>query len=216
MPGPDALAPHRPQNVCRRVVKLGGSLLDWPGLQQSLSAWLAAGPPCQTLLVVGGGRLVDAIRHADAAHGLGEERSHWLSIQAMKLNAALVHSLTAAPWVRRLRPWAARPARPGEWLLDPWSFLRHEEAHWPGQPLPHTWDVTSDSIAARVSALLQVPLVLLKSAAPPPPYTAAAAAAAGYVDAFFSQAALQVPTITCVDLRTGTSTMLTARGPVGA
>jgi len=211
---PDALPPDLPSPpaVGRRVVKLGGSLLDWPELPARLAAWLTVGPPSQTLLVVGGGKLADAIRHADALHGLGEERSHWLCIRAMQLNARLVRALLGGRWVRRVRPWAARPARPGLWLLDPWPFLRHEEPRWAVQPLPHNWQVTSDSIAARVSALLGVPLILLKSATPPC-NSAAGLAAANFVDAYFPQAASPVHTIVCVNLRESASTILHASPP---
>ncbi len=198
------------ENVARRVVKLGGSLLDWPELRQRLRAWLAAEPGTQTLLVAGGGRLADAVRHADAMHALGEDQSHWLCVRAMKLNACVARVLVGGRWVRRVRRWAAKPAQPGLWLLDPWSFLRHEEPYWASEPLPHTWQVTSDSIAARLSALLGVPLVLLKSATPPPPFSASALAAANFVDPYFPQAALPVPKIICVDLRNSTSTPLQA------
>lgn len=198
------------QRIPRRVVKLGGSLLDWPGLKDRLSGWLASGPACQTLLVVGGGRLADAIRHADQVHGLGEAEAHWLAVQAMQVNAAMVRALLKVPWVRRVRHWAAQPARAGVWLLDPWSFLRREEPNGPGQPLPHTWHVTSDSIAARLSEMLNVPLVLLKSAAPPAPHTPAALAKCQFVDAYFPQAALHVRQIVCVDLRGETTVALHA------
>lgn len=196
--------------IPRRVVKLGGSLLEWPELRYRLRDWLDAEAGTQTLLVVGGGRLADAIRDVDAVHALGEEHSHWLCVRAMRLNTCLARLLIGGRWVRRVRRWAAKPARPGLCLVDPWVFLREEEPYWASQSLPHTWEVTSDSIAARLAALLGVPLVLLKSATPLPPFTTSALAAAKFVDSYFPQAAHAVPKIICVDLRNSTSTQVRA------
>lgn len=210
MPAPDRHNLGGQPQVSRRVVKLGGSLLDWPELRQRLRAWLDSEPGTQTMLVVGGGRLADAIRHLDAVHALGEEQSHWLCVRAMRLNTCLARLLVGGRWVRRVRRWAVEPARPGLCLMDPWAFLREEEPYWASRPLPHTWEVTSDSIAAHLAALLGVPLVLLKSATPPPPYTTSALAAANFVDSYFPQAAHALPKITCVDLRNATSTQLQA------
>jgi hypothetical protein len=75
-------------------------------------------------------------------------------------------------------------------LFEPEQFLREVEPKLVSRPLPHTWDVTSDSIAARLAAVLQAcELVLLKSTLPQPGTEIDRAAAEGYVDRYFPVAA---------------------------
>src|SRR5262245_59141995 len=51
-----------------RVVKLGGSLLTWAEWPTACRRWLAMQPPRRTVLIVGGGGMVDAVRNWDRAH----------------------------------------------------------------------------------------------------------------------------------------------------
>ena len=54
-------------------------------------------------------------------------------------------------------------------IFDPSRFLETIEPTLDGETLPQSWDVTSDSIAARIARLLTChELVLLKSCLPPP------------------------------------------------
>jgi len=149
------------------IVKIGGSLFDWPGLGSKLARWLEAQHTSDLRIVPGGGPFAEIIRHSDAIHRLGDESAHWLAIRAMAL---------AGEFLGRLCP-AIR-----EHLIDPVTFCRDDERR-PGA-LPHTWDVTSDSIAARVAEVLGGDVILLKSAEPPPG-DVAAWAAAGYGDRYF-------------------------------
>src|SRR5271165_5143987 len=81
------------------VIKVGGSLLDWPELPGRLAAFLAR---CRDedpagggtfLLMAGGGPAADLIRTMDRIHGLGDARAHWLAIRAMDLTAQLLSAL---------------------------------------------------------------------------------------------------------------------------
>lgn len=199
--------------VLRRVVKLGGSLLDWPELVPALRRWIADQPLAETILVLGGGDLADVIRRADALHGLGERPAHWLCVQAMRLNATMLAGLLPeARWPCGLESGPLHPPRAGLALLDPEAFLLQAD-HAPGlAPLLETWDVTSDSIAARAAVRLHADeLVLLKSASAaslvpdadtlPPPELAARLVEAGYVDRYFADAMLGLPQVRYVNLR---------------
>jgi len=186
-----------------RVLKLGGSLLELSDLTPRLRRWLAAGAGQRNVMVVGGGRLADAIRGYDKLHALGESVSHWLCIRAMSVNAELVAALLPeARLVHSVAELRQRPTAPGPMIFDAWTFLRDEDPKLFAEPLPASWQVTSDSIAARLAEILgDAELALLKSALPPAKATVASAAAAGFVDGYFPIAARRLTRIECVDLR---------------
>ena len=88
-------------------------------------------------------------------------------------------------------------------VFDCMRFLDHQEPTTPGCPLPHTWDCTSDSIAARVAVAAQIhELLLLKSTDIPADTDLAQAAAAGWVDACFPTAAESLHQIDWMNPRT--------------
>jgi aspartokinase-like uncharacterized kinase len=170
------------------VVKVGGSLFDLPGLGARLRCWLDALGTAHVLLVPGGGPTADVIRALDRRHGLGQEHAHWLALQALSLNAAILQRLV--PGTQVLDAWDEWPAlcRPGLVpIVDGWRFARADEAR-PGH-LPHRWEVTSDSLAARVAVVARArQLILLKSVTIPETMSWADAARCGYVDPFFAEA----------------------------
>jgi 5-(aminomethyl)-3-furanmethanol phosphate kinase len=182
-----------------RVVKLGGSLLEWPALARQLRAWLAAQPPASNVLVVGGGAMVEALRAWDRAHHLPDAAAHWLAVRAMRLSAAVVSQLLPeAQQLDSLCEWSAAPSG-ALVILDTERFLR-EDSKGP-DPLPETWDVTSDSIAARVATVLAASeLALLKSSLPSGEASRQSWAGAGFVDAYFPRASVSTP-VRCVNLR---------------
>jgi aspartokinase-like uncharacterized kinase len=88
-------------------------------------------------------------------------------------------------------------------VLDPRDFLHHVEPTAPQSLLPHSWDVTSDSIAAIIACSLAADeLVLLKSGDCPAERSPKALAAAGYVDRYFPTAVAPLAgTVRMVNLR---------------
>ena len=152
------------------VVKVGGSLFDHPQLGPALRAYLDVLPTDEVMLVPGGGDVVEAVRRLDAIHGLGEEVSHGLAAWALGVTAKfLTHTVIRSPRVT---------------VLDCYQFVVEDEAR-PGA-LPHSWDVTSDSIAARAAAVYEAErLVLLKSVDVPAGTPWEIAAERGWVDRYF-------------------------------
>jgi aspartokinase-like uncharacterized kinase len=186
-----------------RVVKVGGSLLDFELLPAAIREYLAATAPAQTVMLAGGGELCDVIRRHDRCHGLGEEASHTLCVQLLDVSAAMLSRLL--PESPFLADWEALKQRlelgePSPLVFGPSSFLRDVEPHLPGRPLPGNWSTTTDSIAARLAESLDAELVLLKSA-PPPPGSLGELSAAGYLDAGFPRAARPLRRVTLVNLR---------------
>ncbi|HEX4143947.1 MAG TPA: hypothetical protein VHY91_10465 [Pirellulales bacterium] len=169
-----------------RVVKLGGSLLDLPGVADRLRTWLVGQPPAVTLLVVGGGRLADAIRQAQRLHAFDDSAAHRLCLDVMGITATMACELLPDSTLVR-RPDEIDRAAPGRLqVVDVREFLAAAP-----EPLPETWQVTSDSIAAHLAALLRADeLVLLKSALPPLDASASpdSLAADGIVDDYFPYA----------------------------
>ncbi len=200
-------APGRPL----RVIKVGGSLLGWPLLPATLGRWLDEQPPACNVLIAGGGALADLIRRADATHGLGEQTCHQLCLEVLGVTARLLAALLngrapLASWAQVCA--ASHGNRPTACcVLDVRDWSLRGQAAAPGLKLPHTWDVTSDSIAAAIACGLGADeLVLLKSCAPPAAGceqpSPQALAAAGYVDPYFPPAVAQFSgRLTIVNLR---------------
>jgi aspartokinase-like uncharacterized kinase len=183
------------------VVKVGGSLLDWPGLPVRLVEYLASRRRDRPVLIVGGGRFADALRELDAVHALGEARSHALALRVLDLTSrVLVELVPGLVLVETLG------ALPDAWsqgrvpVLAPRWFLDDDDRS--PDPLPHAWTTTTDAIAARVAARLGArELVLLKSTPPPPSCDRAEAARLGLVDPEFPRASEGVPVVVYTHLR---------------
>jgi aspartokinase-like uncharacterized kinase len=166
------------------VVKVGGSLYDLPDLGVRLRSWLTLQPWSAIILVPGGGATANVVRQLDRVQQLGEEAAHWIALRALTLNAHFLADVL--PQARVIDdPCAADAPR---WsILDCHAFARADE----GRPdhLPHSWSVTSDSIAARAARVSGAgELILLKSIAIPPGIDWSEASRLGWVDSYFAEA----------------------------
>lgn len=188
------------------VLKLGGSLLDLADLPDRLRAAFARLDGDRPLLVCGGGGAADIVRRWHETHTLDEEQSHWLAMESLQLNQRLL--LTLLP---ELELVSNRVAAESVWargrvpLLDLMSFVSIEEslAETGTAPLPHTWDVTSDSLAGWIAIRWPASrCVLLKSAELPASqndWSLQDAADAGLVDRHFPTLRPNLPpTFWCV------------------
>ena len=173
------LAPNDSFTPARRldtVFKVGGSLLAYPQLLEStLAAIVDASTRARVAIVPGGGPFADAVRDADHRVHLTDDTAHWMAVLAMDqyghLLAGMRTELTLAASDRDVDSAIASGRVP---VVAPYRWLRDAD------PLPHTWDVTSDSISAWLaSALGATQLVLVK-----PP----GVSGEGAVDSYFSRA----------------------------
>ena len=55
--------------------------------------WLNGERPARNVLIVGGGRLVDALRQSDQTHAIDESVMHWLAIDCLGIQARLMAGL---------------------------------------------------------------------------------------------------------------------------
>ncbi len=156
------------------VVKVGGRLGHDEGLRGLCLRLGALGRRHRLLVVPGGGVFADAVRDCDARFDLGADAAHWMAIVAMDQYGLLLGELI--PGARLIRSLAAvaetaedcavaepvgdgavaEPAGKGAVaVLLPHDLLREAD------PLPHSWAVTSDAIAAWVAAAVRAPLLVL-------------------------------------------------------
>jgi aspartokinase-like uncharacterized kinase len=111
------------------------------------------------LVVPGGGPFADTVRKIDSERGLSDDAAHWMAILAMNQYAELLTSLVprtrlveTAEEIEAARESGRLP------ILVPYRWLRVAD------PLPHSWEVTSDSVAAWTAGELDaVRLVLIKA-----------------------------------------------------
>lgn len=184
------------------VVKVGGSLLPWVEFPGRLRAYLDSMNTQRQVLLVGGGKPADFIRELDSTHGIGEKRSHRLALRSLDLTAYVVNDLVkglavveqpgafAEVWENGLIPILAP-----RWLMENLDGQSQD-------PLPETWTVTSDSIAARIASLVGAKaLSLLKSTGLDGKISRRKAADAGIVDPAFPEASSPLHRVAVVNLR---------------
>jgi aspartokinase-like uncharacterized kinase len=146
------------------VIKLGGSLLAHPAqLDAVLAIVRDAAAHSRLLIVPGGGPFADAVRQVDRDLGLSGDAAHWMAVLAMDQYAHLITSrLTGSALVEAVADVGAALAAARIPVLAPSRWMRADD------PLPHTWDVTSVSIAAWVAGTIGADrLVVVKSPGAP-------------------------------------------------
>ncbi|WP_052515381.1 hypothetical protein [Dethiosulfatarculus sandiegensis] len=143
----------------KAVLKVGGSLGKGRGLKPLCRSLGDLAEEHRLLVVPGGGLAADLVRDYDRRLGLSDDAAHWMAIMAMDQ-----YGLLLADKIKRGRPVtsleeAAAVAEEGLLpVMLPYAMLKAED------PLPHSWQVTSDSIAAWIGLRAGVrELVLLKS-----------------------------------------------------
>jgi aspartokinase-like uncharacterized kinase len=177
------------------VVKVGGGVLSHAQHFMAALATVGAAARGQRLLVVpGGGPFAETIRDVDRRiTTLTDDAAHWMAVLAMEQYGHLIatHMLDATLVTDPSEIVAAFDADHVP-VLAPYHWLRAAD------PLPHSWNVTSDSIAAWVSGvvgarclvLVKPPGVHLDHTAPTRKNEAAADGrpSDGVLDAYFDRA----------------------------
>jgi hypothetical protein len=124
------------------VVKIGGSLMD--AVDPIIT--LFKNRQLSVLIVPGGGIFARQVRET----GISGDAAHWMAVAAMEQMGWFIASRGVSTVT------SLRVPRQVEVLL-PYTLLRNAD------PLPHSWDVTSDTISAWIASSLSLPLILLKS-----------------------------------------------------
>jgi len=164
------------KSAVRTVIKVGGGLLRDPaGFERVVVALNVIEPGHRVLILPGGGPFANAVREFDRRIPVGSDPAHWMAILGMDQFAhALATRIAGGQLVEREAEIGRALDRGRIPVLAPYRWLRATD------PLPHSWDVTSDSIAAWIAATVGARrLVLIKPAA---------GEAGSLVDAYFVRA----------------------------
>ena len=137
--------------IVKQVVKIGGSL--FPNYAIELANRLEGTDSC---IVLGGGEFANLIRKYNEEQHFSEEANHWTAIDCMDIIAKLVNdkveSTELAYSIADVNEISKKGFTP---IFVVSKFLRAED------PFECSWDVTSDSIAAYISHLLNANLFIV-------------------------------------------------------
>ncbi len=140
------------------VLKIGGSLSRGSGLDLLCREIAGLRERFRLLIVPGGGRFADEVRQAYARFKLDETTAHRMALLAMDQYGCLLGDLISGSLVTDDLSCAMDAAESGNAaILLPSALV------WREDPLPHSWQVTSDTIAAWIARTAHCRrLVLLK------------------------------------------------------
>ena len=138
-------------SIIKQIVKIGGSL--FPDYAIDLAKRLENTNSC---IVLGGGEFANLIRKYNDEIKFTEETNHWTAIDCMDIIAKLVNdkveSTKLAYSIDDVNQIADEGFTP---IFAVSEFLKTED------PFECSWDVTSDSIAAYISHLLNAKLLIV-------------------------------------------------------
>ncbi|MGE4195257.1 MAG: hypothetical protein AB7E51_17875 [Pseudodesulfovibrio sp.] len=128
------------------VLKVGGSQSRHDELPALCAALAKAGERHPLLVVPGGGDFANGVRRCADRYPLSDTAAHWMAILAMdQYGLLLCDMISKSRPVRSLDEAVSVVDEGRVAVLLPHDWLRRED------PLPHSWDVTSDAIAAWVA-----------------------------------------------------------------
>ena len=135
------------------VIKIGGSLATTPHLNFLCKNIEEFSKKFRFLIIPGGGEFADIVRKFDKEFHLSDRISDRMAILAMDQYGLLLSHLMNASLLRELKIPKPFPRKPVIFL--PSSYMFEED------PLPNSWDVTSDSIAAHIAEKVRVKRLIL-------------------------------------------------------
>lgn len=142
----------------RAVLKVGGSLGRGQALIELCRVLERLCQRHRLLVIPGGGGGADQVRDYDRRYGLSDSAAHWMAILAMDQYGLLLEDMIGPGRAVKDFGQAAKALEQGLLpILLPHDLLAKQD------PLPHSWQVTSDSIAAWAAKTAHArDLVLLK------------------------------------------------------
>jgi aspartokinase-like uncharacterized kinase len=138
------------------VLKVGGSLAEDPASITRLCQQLSALAKVHRIAIVpGGGKFADTIRKVDKIYSLSNTVAHKMAILTMDQYGFLLSSITPDSYVSHSLEEIINSAKGTLPIFLPSKLMFRED------PLEHSWDVTSDTIAAYIAQLLHAEKLIL-------------------------------------------------------
>ena len=160
------------------VVKLGGSLIKNAEILnciRKIERWSS-----QIIIVPGGGQFADTVRSSQSQWQLNDSIAHYMSVLAMQQTALLIHGLSPSLPIMTSLEYLNKNVPIRIWSPQ---IMDLESAG-----LPHSWDLTADSIAAWLASFWRADrLILVKSAPIDPLASIYELQQEGILDAAFHQ-----------------------------
>ncbi|TQD26385.1 amino acid kinase [Methanolobus vulcani] len=128
----------------RTVMKLGGSLMKHSAsiitaLEKHFGT-CEQGDEHSILIVPGGGVFANSVRDISQKYSIGDDAAHWMAILSMEQYAYFLVDKTRINSVENIYEFPE-----GVSVLMPYKMLRETDR------LPHSWDITSDTIGAWIA-----------------------------------------------------------------
>jgi len=140
------------------IIKIGGSVFAncRDSIQPLFKAITTLGRNLRLVATPGGGSFADEVRRVHKDFNLSDSTAHWMAILAMNQMAFMINQFLEGSRVV-LDVSDARRATKGHRvpILAPFRLMFNRD------PLPHNWNVTSDSIAAYIAKSMRARLLIL-------------------------------------------------------
>ncbi|MFX1417087.1 MAG: hypothetical protein ACFFC0_09755 [Promethearchaeota archaeon] len=140
----------------RAVIKIGGSFADSPQELRALMQRIEELSGHHLLVIVpGGGPFADNVRKLQAALNVSDSSAHWMAILGMEQFGELLSQYAPMLVTFSGREVLEMVSKGRSFILQPYRLLRAQDE------LPHSWSVTSDSIAVWIGVQIDADLVVL-------------------------------------------------------
>ncbi len=138
------------------VLKVGGSLAEYPKKLMRLCQELSVLAEAHRILIVpGGGKFADIVRKIDKIYRLSNNAAHKMAILAMDQYGFFLSDITPNSYVSCSLDEASNVTNRKLPILLPSKHMLHEDT------LEYSWDVTSDTITAYIADLLDAKKLIL-------------------------------------------------------
>jgi 5-(aminomethyl)-3-furanmethanol phosphate kinase len=138
------------------VLKVGGSLAEKPASLASLCQELSGLAKAYRIAVVpGGGEFADVVRKFDRTYKLSSAVAHKMAILAMDQYGFFLSNITPESHVSYSLKEISNSSEGMLPIFLPSKLMFHDDS------LEHSWDVTSDTIAAYIAGLLHAEKLVL-------------------------------------------------------